>query len=312
MTRPFVLVALLIAAALPAPAAAQDRDRDRYRDRDGDYESVIDTTFNFDRRGTVSLSVGSGEIIVRAWNRDQIQVRARSERSVIRMDASPLRVSLDLSRPRGGDTRFELSVPVGVRVNARATNGDISIIGTKGGVEARTQSGDLIVEDAADMIDLGSLSGDVSARGLTGNIDISAVSGDVELADIKGDVEATSVSGDLDLRNVVARYVRAKSTSGDVTYDGTIDTTGRYELGSHSGSVYLVIPQSTGALLTVSTYTGSIESDFPITLRPGEHGIGSGPKRFTFEIGKGDARVSAESFSGDITIRSKGRRPTDR
>jgi hypothetical protein len=59
----------------------------------------------------------------------------------------------------------------------------------------------------------------------------------------------------------------------------------------------------------VSTYNGSIESDFPMTLKPGEQG---GGRRFTFEIGKGDARISAESFSGDITIRSKGRRPSER
>ena len=304
MHRFFLLSVVLAGAA--STATAQDR-----RDRDEDYQSSIDTTFAFDKRGTVSLSVGSGEIIVRAWNRDQIQVRARSERSVVRMDATPTRLSLDLSRPRGGDTRFELTVPVGVRVSARATNGDITISGTKGGVEAKTQSGDLRVEDVGDMVDLGSLSGDITARGLSGNIDISGVSGDLTISDVKGDIEATSVSGDIDLSNVVARYVRAKSTSGDITYDGTIDSTGRYELGSHSGSVYLTIPPTTGALFTVSTYTGSIDSDFSITLTPGEHGIGTS-KRFTFQIGKGDARISAESFSGDITIRSKGRRATDR
>lgn len=306
MPRTLFLTALLLTTAMPA--VAQNR---RVRDEDQDYQSRIDTTFAFDRRGTVTLSVGSGEIIVRAWNRDQIQVRARSERSVVRMDATATRLSLDLSRPRGGDTRFEVSVPVGVRVSARATNGDISITGTRGGVEARTQSGDLNVEDVGDMVDLGSLSGDITAKGLTGNVDINAISGDLLLSDVKGDVEATSVSGDIDLRNVVARYVRAKSTSGDINYDGIVDSTGRYELGSHSGSVYLTVPQNTGALLTVSTYSGSIDSDFPITLKPGEHGIGSS-KRFTFEIGKGDARISAESFSGDITIRAKGRRATDR
>jgi DUF4097 and DUF4098 domain-containing protein YvlB len=300
MLRTHVITALLVASALPV--AAQDRSRDE------DYQSRIDTTFAFDKRGTVTLALSSGEIVVTAWNRDQVRVRARSERSVVRMDATTARLSLDLSRPRGGDSRFEVTVPIGVRVSARATNGDISITGTKGGVEANTQSGDLTVEDVGEMVDLGSLSGDITARSLTGNVDIRAVSGDVSLQSVRGDVEATSVSGDLDLTDVMAKYVRAKSTSGDVSFDGAIDPAGRYEIGSHSGSVYLTIPQTTGALLTVSTYTGTIDSDFPITLKPGEHGT----RRFTFEIGKGDARIGAESFSGDITIRSKGRRPSER
>jgi len=304
MYRTVLLTTLLLAAALPA--AAQNR-------RDDQYESRIDSTFAFDRRGTVVLSVAGGEIVVTAWNRDQIRVRARSERSVIRMDATSARLSLDLSRARGGDSRFEVTVPIGVRVSARATSGDVSITGTKGGVEGRTQSGDLTVEDVAETIDLNTYSGDIVARTLSGNVEITTLSGEVSVSDVKGDLDVTSVSGDIDLRNVVARYVRAKTTSGDVSYDGAIDSTGRYELGSHSGSVYLTVPQNTGALLTISTYSGSIESDFLITLKPGDHGMGQS-KRLTFEIGKGDARISAESFSGDITIRSKGRRggTTDR
>jgi DUF4097 and DUF4098 domain-containing protein YvlB len=299
MSRAFFTV-LLVASALPL--SAQDRSRD------DDYQSRIDTTFAFDKRGSVVLSLSSGEIVVTSWNRDQVRVRARSERSIVRMDVSTARVSLDLSRPRGGDTRFEVTVPVGVRVSARATNGDISISGTKGGVEANTQSGDIVVEDVGEMVDLGSLSGDIVVRGLTGNVDVRAVSGDVSLSGVRGDIEATSVSGDVDLNDVVGRYVRVKSTSGDVSFDGVIDPAGRYDVGSHSGSVYLTIPQATGALFTVSTYTGTIDSDFDITLMPGQHGS----KRFTFQIGKGDARIGAESFSGDITIRAKGRRPTDR
>lgn len=306
MRRTLLFAALLFTVAVPASAQQSSRSRD-----DREYESRVDSTFAFDKRGSVILNLGAGEIIVTSWNRDQIRVRAHSERSVVRMDATPTRLSLELTRTRGGDTRFEVTVPVGVRVNARATSGDISITGTKGSVEARTQSGDVTVEDVADLIDLTTYSGDIVARGLAGNVEISTLSGEVTVTDVRGDVEATSVSGDIDLRNVAARYVRAKSTSGDVSYDGAADTTGRYELGSHSGSVYLTIPQNTGALLTVATYSGSIDSDFPITLRPGEHGMGAS-KRFTFEIGKGDARISAESFSGDITIRSKGRRPPDR
>jgi hypothetical protein len=304
MRRTLPLLVLVAVTALPV--AAQESSR-----RDEGYESRIDTTFAFDKRGTVVLSVGSGEIIVTGWNRDQVRVRARSERSLIRMDATPARLSLDLSRQRGGDTRFEVTVPLGVRVSARATNGDISITGTKGGVDANTQNGDLTIEDVAEVIDLRSMSGDIVAGTIAGNIEVTSLSGEITVTDVRGDVDVTSVSGDVDLRNVVAKYVRAKSTSGDISYDGGVDAAGRYELGSHSGSVYLTIPQTTGALLTIATYSGSIESDFPITLKPGEHGIGAS-KRFTFEIGKGESRISAESFSGDISIRSKTRRPTDR
>lgn len=299
-----ISLALLALATWAAPAAAQSRRGEE------EFASRIDTTFAFDRRGTVVIVAGAGEVDVTGWDRPQIRVRVRSERSLVRLDATATRVSLDVSRSRGGDTRFEVTVPMGVRVSARSTGGDITITGTKGAVEARTQNGDLSVSDVGEIVDLNTYSGDIIARGITGNVEITTLSGEVMLTDVKGDVDVTSVSGDLDLRNVIARYVRAKSTSGDITFDGAIDNTGRYELGSHSGSVYFTIPQGTGALLTVATYSGSIESDFPITLKPGEHGIGSS-KRFTFEIGKGDARVSAESFSGDITIRSSGRRPTD-
>ena len=292
MNRVVLLSALLIAIA--APASAQ-------RERSRDVESRIDTTFAFDRRGVVTLSVGSGEIVVNAWTQDRIRVRATSE-GTFRLDATPARVALEMTRGRSSDTRFEVTVPVGVRVSARAANGDISISGTRGGVDAVSQNGDVQVTDVGEMVDLRTVSGDIMARGLSGNIEVSTMNGDITLADVRGDVEVSSVSGEIDLRNVIARFIRAKSTSGDLSYEGPVDPAGRYEFASHSGGVYLTIPQAAGALFTVATYSGSIESDFPITLKPGEHGIGT--RRFTFEIGKGDARINAESFSGDVTIRT--------
>jgi DUF4097 and DUF4098 domain-containing protein YvlB len=304
MLRHTLVASLLCLAA--APAAAQQT---RYTDRDPDDLSRIDTTYAFDRRGTVSLTLYQGEIIVTAWNRDEVRVRARADRSTMRMDATPSRLTLSLVR-RSGDARYEVTVPVGVKVVARAQVGDISVTGTRGGVELNTQGGDIVVEDVADVVDVSSLSGDITARALAGRVDVRTTSGEVTLVDVKGDVEATSISGDIGMRNVIARWVRARSTSGDVTFDGGVDSTGRYELASHSGSITLVIPAGTGAQVTVATYNGAIDSDFPITLKPGEHGIGA-TKRFTFDIGKGDARVSAESFGGDIIIRSKGRSPRD-
>ena len=59
MARTLLLATMLLASA--NPIAAQSR-----RDQEQEYQSRIDTTFAFDRRGTVTLSVGGGEIVVRA------------------------------------------------------------------------------------------------------------------------------------------------------------------------------------------------------------------------------------------------------
>lgn len=297
--------ALLLAVGVTVANAQRRRDYER-----GDSRSTIDTTFAFDSHGTVSLTLGSGDIIVTGWSRDQIRVHATSEDGGIRLDASGSRLTLELSSAYSGDdSRFEVTVPAGVRVIARSQSGDISITGTQGEVEARAQSGDVKVEDVANRLDIGTLSGDVNVRTVNADVQIKSVSGDVQVSDFKGDFEGETVSGNIEIHNAIGRYVRSHTTSGDLTYEGTVDPSGRYELSAHSGDIRLDIPSSSSAQLTISTWSGTIDSDFPITLRPGEHGIGSGQaKRFTFEIGGGDARITAETFSGDVTIGSRGSR----
>ncbi len=309
-SRPRSILLSSLALVLPllvlstSVASAQRR-----RDSDRDYRSSIDTSFDFDRRGLVSLTLGTGDIIVTAWSRDQIRIHATSESGGVRLDASSSRVSLDLSNRYGGggDTRFEVTVPIGVRIVARAQSGDIAISGTQGEVDARSQSGDIKIADVASRLDIGTLSGDIEARGINGDVQIKSVSGDIRVSDFKGDFEGETVSGSIELHGAAARSVRSHTTSGDLVYEGSIDPSGRYELSAHSGDIKLNIPSNTSAQLSVSTWSGTLDSDFPITLRPGEHGIGTGQaKRFTFEIGNGAARISAETFSGDITIGSRG------
>jgi DUF4097 and DUF4098 domain-containing protein YvlB len=303
--RRIARVAATVAVAIGVAGSAEGQ-RTRFTDRDG--RSRIDTTFAFDRRGTLSLSVGGGDIIVRGWAKNEIQVHATSDNNNIRLDVSTTRVSLDLVRSRGGDTKFEVTVPQGVRVVARVGSGDISIRGTKGEVEVHSQSGDIELEDVAGRLDANALSGEFRARAIVGDIDIGTLGGDIELDDVRGTVDVHTTSGDIRLRNVSSNLVRTKTTSGSIVYTGVIDPAGRYDFVAHSGDVNLSIPRDASAQVTVATWSGEIESDFPMTLKPGEHGIGSTTtKRLTFDIGGGAARITAESFSGDITIRRTGR-----
>ena len=300
------LCAMVLLVALAGRSAEAQRSRRNY---DRDYRSNVDTTFDFDRRGVVSLTLASGDIVVTGWSRDQVRVHATSESGSIRLDAGSSRVSVELSSRYGGggDSRFEVTVPVGVRVVARSQSGDIAISGTRGNVDARTQSGDIKLDEVGDRLDIGTLSGDIEAHAVHGDVQIKSVSGDIRLSDFQGDFEGETVSGSIELRNATCHSVRSHTTSGDLVYEGSIDPSGRYELSAHSGDIRLGIPSDASAQLSVSTWSGTLDSDFPITLRPGEHGIGtSQSKRFTFEIGGGAARISAETFSGDITINSRG------
>jgi len=310
MRSPWLVAAVLLLGGLPYAAGAQrNRDRDREREDMQDAQSRVDTTFAFSRTGVADLSQISGDIVVNAWDRAEARVRAYAERGRVRTGLSSSRITLEVESVRGrvGDSRFEVWVPVGVRVVANSTSGDVTVKGTKAAVEAYSTSGDVEVTDAADRISLESVSGDVRASGLDGNVRGESVSGTLELRDVNGDVRAETTSGDISLLGVTARSVVASTVSGEVEYDGSIDANGRYEFHSHSGGVRLEIPENASAQFSVETFSGSLDSEFPITLQPGQRATGR-PRRFDFTLGGGGARVTAESFSGDIVLARRARR----
>ena len=240
------------------------------------------------QRGCLEL-MASGSAIARQWPTDHAQ---------------PAQQLFDAAD--AGDGHIDVTVPAGVRVTARTLNGDVTITGTGADVSAHAQNGDLHIENASGHIDFSTLSGDIVASNLTGTVTANSISGDVTLTSVTGNVSLTSVSGGLTLRRITSQAVDAQTTSGDVTFDGGIDPAGRYAFTTHAGDISLDIPAHASAQLTVSTWSGSIDSDFPITLQPGEHDIGvATSKRFTFTIGGGAARIRAQSFNGDIVIHQR-------
>jgi len=305
------VAALAVAIVVPRDAAAQQTRR---RITNGGYESRIDTTFAFDKNGSITLTQMSGDIIVTGWSRGEVRIRATSDDDNIRLSGSSTRLSLDVAGTRRhSDARFELSVPFGARVSATTMSGEITIRGTRGPVEAHAQNGDVSIDEVTTRLEVSSLNGDVTANNVNGDVAINSTNGEVRLSDVHGAVDVSSVSGDVDLRGITSKTVRAKTMSGDVRFGGVIDPAGRYDLVSHSGDIGLRIPRDASAQLTVSTWSGTIDSEFPITLKPGGHDISvTKSKRYTFEIGAGGARITVEAFSGDITISSSGRSGGDR
>ncbi|HTE44717.1 MAG TPA: DUF4097 family beta strand repeat-containing protein, partial [Gemmatimonadaceae bacterium] len=240
--------ALTLAISMLVMSAGSVDAQARRRTGDSDSRSRVDTTIAFDKNGTVTVTAASGDIVISGWSRSEAHVRAISDDGNLRFSSSASRISLDIfGAHRGSDTRFEVSVPYGVRVIARTQSGDISVRGTRGEVEAHAQSGDVHIEDVVGRLDVVTISGEVTLATISGDAEISTISGDIKLTDLRGNADIGAVSGDVDLRGVTGRVIRIKTTNGDVGYDGLIDPAGRYEFASHSGDIRLHVPRDASA-----------------------------------------------------------------
>jgi DUF4097 and DUF4098 domain-containing protein YvlB len=281
-----------------------ERERDRRAEREErDRAGALDTTVTFDARGSLSVNCPGGAVIVTGTDRNEIKVHARTENGAIRFTSNGTRATLEPASGRGcSDGRFEVSVPTGTRVSATTWSGSVSVRGVHGDVEAHAQSGDVDVKDAGNLLEVESLSGDVTIAGVKGETKVNTISGGIELSAARGDVTTETVSGDVELRDVIAKQIRVHTTSGEVSFDGAIVDGGRYEFNTHSGTVTLGLPADVGAELSVSTFSGGIESDFPITLKAGG---ATQAKRLNFTLGHGTARLVVETFSGDITLQRR-------
>ncbi|HEX9484221.1 MAG TPA: DUF4097 family beta strand repeat-containing protein [Gemmatimonadaceae bacterium] len=283
-----------------------ERDRERAQERaERERAGSLDTTVAFDARGAVTVTCPGGSVTVTGSSLNEIRVHARTENGAIRFSSSGTRATLEPASGRGcSDGQFDVTVPAGARVIAGTWSGSVTVRNVHGEIDVHSQSGDVDVRDAGDRLDVETLSGGVSVSGVRGESNIHTISGDLTLSGARGNVVVETVSGDLDLRDVIAKQVRTHTTSGEVTFQGPIIEGGRYEFNTHSGGIGLDLPPDIGAELSIATFSGGIESDFPITLTMGTHGIGAArAKRLTFTVGRGTARIVAETFSGDITLR---------
>lgn len=292
----------LAVATLPSQASAQEWRVPRGA------SSSVDTTLHFQAGGLLDAEQISGDIVVRGWDRQEIRVRGWTEkgRVVTELSSSSARIRVEGERDRRGsrstgDSRFELTVPVGTRVRARSVSGDVEVGGTRSEVEISSVSGDLGVLDAVGITSASTVSGDVRAERISGDLSVRSVSGDVMVRELEGDARASSVSGELTLMGLRSRTVIAKSTSGDIEYSGEIRPDGRYDFTTHSGDVTLYLPASVGAELSMRTFSGELESAFPVTL--GGRGRTGSNRSMDFTLGGGGARISIATFSGDLQLR---------
>ncbi len=262
-------------------------------------QNTLDTTLAA-RAGTrLSVNNMTGEIVVRSWDRAQVRIVAEYDRAQIEVDERPGRIGVRTTHRRSNsDVEFTITVPNGTAVEISGVATDADLDGVCGEVAVNTVSGDVTARCVTDAT-IQSVSGDVTVTDARAAIEVGSTSGDVVVRGARADVSARSVSGDVELSDIDGTVVSGESVTGDILYAGRIQDGGRYQFEAHSGDVIIRVAGNLNAAVSVGTFSGDFESDFPIELAPGSR-LG---REWDFRLGNGSARLRLRSFSGTIGLR---------
>ena len=245
--------------------------------------------------GTLTINCTSGS--VRA---SQISARLSAHTTSGDITATDVRDDATVNST-SGDLRVE---KVGGRLNAHATSGTVSVKDISGDAMLESISDSVTAENIKGRVTITTVSADVTVRNVQEGARINAVSGTINVTQTKGLIEARTTSGSVIVRDVDSHDIQIGSHSGDVTFSGSIYDDGRYSFESFNGSIALLIPTNANFSLNATTFNGSIETDFPITIPPGTTQTNR-PKRLQGAYGNGGAQLKISGFSADIKLKKR-------
>ena len=307
------------APAVPARPVAPAKEDER--------EST-DTTLTVPPRGRLELENFSGEILVTAWDRSAMRVRAGHESGTrIQVDVRPATVTLRTVRriripepDRLGNLRhvrieeidiparvdYRLTVPRGMSLRLAGINSRISVEGVEADVSAEAVNGAVTVRGGRGAVRASAINGGVEVTGVRGSVEAESVNDGVTVRDVEGRVHVESVSGDVALERIDSDEVEASTVSGSLRYSGALRPGGSYQLESHSGDLTVILPEHPDVTISADTYSGEFSSSFLVQSKSSFTSVRGRGKEFEFTLGDGRADLSLESFSGLIRLERAG------
>lgn len=316
MTRLLIrLIALAVVASLPVPLHAQKPA----------VTEKISRSFKVGPGGTLDVANVSGNVVVTEGGTDTIVIDAVKKyrgpaadakdqfaRATIEMVERAGRVEVKTTytaRNTKVSVDYTVTAPAGTSVFAHSMSGDVRVTNIKGEVRVDTVSGNATATGTPAATLVRTMSGDAAAIGIDhqNELRVSTISGNVIIRSARArSVDADSTSGDVALTDVICDRALVKAFSGDITYTGSLAKAGRYQFQSQSGEIQLTLVGTSGFELDASTFSGSVRSDFPVTVPPGQPVGGQGVRKsLRGVVGSGGPTLSIKAFSGDITIAKK-------
>jgi DUF4097 and DUF4098 domain-containing protein YvlB len=300
---PALAVALLLATGV---AAASEQ---------GHFEK----TFNVTSAADLQVYTQSGDITIRQGPSGTVSIKGRihvgdawmfglgsnRKEEVQEIEKNPPvsqngnNIRIDYVNRRNISIDYEITAPPDTKLRTKSGSGDQTIEGMHAGVEIETGSGDVKLDNLAGEIRIHTGSGNVQARGAAGPFEARAGSGDITIEEkSKGDVHLETGSGNIEARGVDGGF-NASTGSGDVRVDG--NPANSWHVRTGSGNAELRLPQQAAFDLDVSTSSGSVEVNHPVTTTV-QGRVEEARKSIRGKVNGGGPEINVHTGSGDVRV----------
>lgn len=293
-------------------------------------EVVVEVTRGGEDGARLTVESNNDRLVVRYPDRDIVYREARSSRYEVRLsvdrdgtfeagyddssDGRDVRVrssgsgfeghaDLRILVPRGQRVRLMLGVG---EIDANNVDGelelstrvtDVTTTRTKGRLSARTGSGRVVIERAEGDVSASAGSGSVELREVTGReVRASTGSGEIAGYGVTTDrFEASTGSGGVRVERLTSADIRASAGSGSIRLE--LAKLGDAVIRAGSGGVSLTLPNEVNVEVDISTGSGGITTDFPVTMEDVRR------RQLRGRIGTGaDGRVRINTGSGSVRL----------
>lgn len=268
----------------------------------------VDKTLDAAPDGHVDISNISGEVTVRGWSRDEVEVTGTLGKNVEELiferdgDKITIKVKVPKRMGRGIDSDLHISVPQNSSIDVGAVSADIDVTDVRGEQRLHTVSGDVNTESAGSDVSAESVSGDVEVNGDNKDCETNAstVSGDVTLFRVAGAVSGESVSGDVVIDEGSFSRVDLSTVNGELVFQSELRKDGKLSAETVNGDVDVELAGKVSARIDVSTFNGRIRNCFgPDAERTSKYAPGWS---LNFTEGDGDGRIDISTMNGGVNL----------
>jgi DUF4097 and DUF4098 domain-containing protein YvlB len=292
MRTTYLLSAALTALVLSAFASAENW-------------KPFDKEVAADAKGVVEVSNTSGTVDITGSDRATVSVHGELGEGVDHVEVTnePGRTFIKVVPSHSmhdGEAKLHIQIPKDSELHLATVSADASISGVLGVQRLNAVSGGVSTEIAAADLELKTVSGDVKIKGhgQSARLHVTTVSGDVHLEHGAGDLETSTVSGALVVKLDSARSVHARTTSGDLRFEGKLSRGASFDAATVSGDLTIRAAAEGGYAYEVSTFSGDISNCFG--AKPDKGGIVG--HALSGSLGEGAGHMRLKTMSGDVEL----------